>query len=187
MKVSKTVSIEIDLLQKILEENNNFSHIVTEALQNWLYFKNETEQGNAIHFSRIFKTKIPPKIVWRLMSFDGLTKWIKMIKKTEYLTDQKKGLGTKCKLYGQIEDVKATSIAEITEYNEYERMVYRSQGDFRIFSSATLTPKGSQIEVAVIIIIGLSDELVSAGVKGEIQRNLESAFGLFEKVATTLS
>ena len=160
---------------------------VTEALENWLYFKRETEQGNSIHFSRIFRTKIPPKIIWQLVTFDGIVKWVKMLTKVEYLTDSTVGLGTRCKLYGQMGDIQATSIAEIIEYREYEKLVYRSTGDFRVFSSASLTHKGSQTEVAVIIVIGLSDELASEDIKGDIQRNLESAFGLFEKVATTLS
>lgn len=44
MKVSKTVSIELELLQMVLKVNKNFSKVVTEALEMWLAKKLENEQ-----------------------------------------------------------------------------------------------------------------------------------------------
>jgi hypothetical protein len=187
MKVSKTVSIDLNLLQRVLEENPNFSKAVTEALENWLNFKQETERGNSVHFSNTFNTKIPPKIIWQLMTFDGIVKWINMLKKVEYLTEHTSGLGTKCILYGEIDDIKASTVAEITEYKEYERMVIRSQGEFRMFVSASLYSKGPTTNVNVVVVVGLSDELSSDRRKEAIHKSIESAFGMFAKVASTLS
>jgi hypothetical protein len=185
MKVSKTVSIDLDLLQRVLEENPNFSKVVTEALYNWLLFKRETKNGNAIHFNKVFDTKISTNILWQMLTFDGIEKWDKMVHKIEYLTEFKTGLGTKCILYGKVRDIESISIAEITEYEENVRIVYRSQGDLRIFSSATLKPKGAKTEVAVVIVIGISDKLASPDINEEIKNNLESALASFEKIATT--
>ena len=115
MKVSKTVSIELELLQQVLEKNPKFSEVVTLALESWLAIQQQTEEGNIIHFSQAFKSKIPPKIIWNLLTFDGLVKWVKMIEKAEYITDAHTGLGAKCILYRKVDDIEATSEAEIVE------------------------------------------------------------------------
>jgi len=44
MKVSKTVSINLELLQMVLKVDENFSKVVTEALEMWLAKKLENEQ-----------------------------------------------------------------------------------------------------------------------------------------------
>jgi hypothetical protein len=184
MKVSKTVSIDLELLQKVIELNPNFSKAVTEALHNWLIFNEETQNGNAIHLSKVFETKIPPQVIWQFLTFDGIVKWDKMLYKVEYLTENTTGVGARCKLYGRVNRIESTSIAEIIEYKEYERIAYRSTGDLRIFSSATLKPKNSKTEMVVVIVIGLSDELSSTENKKDIRDNLELAFSNFETHAS---
>ena len=187
MKVSKTVSIDIDLLQRVIDENPNFSSAVTEALENWLNFKKETERGNSIHFSRTFNTKIPPNVIWQLLNFDGIVKWENLLTKAEYLSEQKTGLGTRCKLFAKLDDLNLSSIATITEYLENEKMVFRSEGDFRVFASATLNSRSASTDVSVIIVVGLSDEVASKERKDVVYKSLESAFSNFAKVASTLS
>ena len=187
MKVSKTVSIELDLLQRTLQTNKKFSEIVSLALENYLFFKQETEKGNAVYFSHNFKTKIPKNIIWHLISFENMVKWVNMITKAEYLTDQKTGVGTRCKLYAKVGTLEASSIAEIIEYEENARMVYRAQGDFTIVSSVSIRTVGNHNEVNAIVFIGLSTELASPELYKEIYSNLESAFTLFGKVAGILS
>ncbi len=44
MKVSKTVSIDLELLQMVLKIDENFSKVVTDALEMWLAEKLENEQ-----------------------------------------------------------------------------------------------------------------------------------------------
>jgi len=44
MKVSKTVSIDLELLRSVLSEEKNFSAAVTEALEMWLAKKVENEK-----------------------------------------------------------------------------------------------------------------------------------------------
>ena len=124
MKVSKTVSIELELLQRVLEVNPNFSKAVNEALESWIYFKKETVHGNTIHFSKIFNIQVPANIIWQLVTFEGLVKWVNMLTRVEYLTEQTKGIGTRCKLYGRLRERESSSIAEITEYVENEKMVF---------------------------------------------------------------
>jgi len=187
MKVSKTVSIELDLLQQVLEKNQKFSEAVTIALENWLTIQKQSEEGNIIHFSKTFKSIIPPKIIWRFITFDGLVKWVNMIKKAEYVTEHHTGLGTTCILHGKVGDIEATSRAEIIEYKEYEKMVVRSQGEFTLFLSVILNPKVSNTEVRVIIVVGLSSELGTENIRREIYSNLNSAFDTFRKVASTMS
>lgn len=187
MKVSKTVSIDLGLLQKVLEKNQKFSEAVTMALENWLAFQKQTDEGNIIHFSQVFKSKIPPKIIWRLMTFDGIVKWVKMLKKVEYLTENHTGLGAKCILHGKVRNIEATSVAEIIEHKEYERIVFRSQGDFTIFTRAVLNPKSSHTEVRVIIVVGLPPELATDEIRKELNNDLRSAFATFRKVAKTFS
>ena len=187
MKVSKTVSIDLDLLQRTLQTNQNFSKIVSLALESYLFFKEETERGNSIFFSRNFTTKIPPSIVWRLLSFENMVKWVNLIDEVEYLSDQKLGEGVKCKLYGKISSRPVSSIAEIIEYRENERFVYRAEGDFTIVSSVTMRTSGSKSAINAIGVIGLSPSFASPELYKEISSNLESAFVLFEKVAKTIS
>ena len=110
-----------------------------------------------------------------------------MIDKIEYLTDYKKRKGAKCKLYGKVGDIERTSIAEIIEYRKNERFVYRAQGDFTIVSSVAIRSVGNKNEINFIAVIGLSKELASKELYHDIYSNLNSAFGLFEKVASTLS
>lgn len=187
MKVSKTVSIEIDLLNRVIEENPNFSSVVTEALENWLNFKKETERGNTIHFSKSITSRIPPKAIWQLMTFDGIVKWVSVLTKAEYLVDDTIGLGSKCILYGEVDDINITSIAEITEYREFEKMVFRAEGDFRVFTSVSLNTRGPSTEVVVIIVVGLSEELASNDRKEEILKSIEEGFSIFSKLASNIS
>ncbi len=187
MKVSKTVSIDIDLLQRTLQSNEKFSEIVSLALENYLFFQRETEEGNMIYYTRNFKTKIPVHIIWSLINFNNIPKWHKMINKVEYPSDFKMQKGAKCKLYGKIGDIVATSEAEIIEYSKNERFVYRAQGDFTIVSSISIRSVGNRNEINAIAVIGLSRELASKELYHEIYSNLDSAFGLFIKIATTLS
>lgn len=187
MKVSKTVSIELELLQRTLQTNTKFSEIVSLALENYLFFKQETEKGNAVYHSQNFKTKIPKNIIWRLLCFENMVKWVNMIAKAEYLTDQKTGVGTRCKLYAKVGELEASSIAEIIEYEENVRLVFRSQGDFTIVSSISIRSVGNHNEVNAITVIGLSTELASPELYKEIYSNLESAFTVFEKVASIIS
>jgi len=44
MKVSKTVSIDLELLRLVLNTEENFSKAVTEALEMWLAKKLENEK-----------------------------------------------------------------------------------------------------------------------------------------------
>jgi len=44
MKVSKTVSIDLELLRSVLNKEGNFSKAVTEALEMWLAKKVEDEK-----------------------------------------------------------------------------------------------------------------------------------------------
>jgi post-segregation antitoxin (ccd killing protein) len=44
MKVSKTVSIDLELLRTVLSKEKNFSAAVTEALEMWLAKKLENEK-----------------------------------------------------------------------------------------------------------------------------------------------
>ncbi len=186
MKVSKTVSIELELLQRTLQTNTKFSEIVSLALENYLFFKQETEKGNAVYHSQNFKTKIPKNIIWRLLCFENMVKWVPMITKAEYLTDHKTGVGTRCKLHAKVGHLEASSIAEIIEYKENTRLVYRTQGDFTIVSNISIRSVGNLNEINAITVIGLSTELASPELYKEIYSNLESAFTLFEKVANTL-
>ena len=110
-----------------------------------------------------------------------------MIAKAEYLTDQKTGVGTRCKLYAKVGELEASSIAEIIEYEENVRLVYRAQGDFTIVSSISIRSVGNHNEVNAITVIGLSTELASPELYKEIYSNLESAFTVFEKVASIIS
>lgn len=187
MKVSKTVSIELELLQRTLQTNEKFSEIVSLALENYLFYKQETEKGNSIYFSRNFKTKIPKNIIWRLISFENMVKWVNIITKVEYLTEHKNGVGARCKLHGKLGIMEASSIAEIIEYEENAKLVYRAQGDFTIVSSVSIRSVGNYNEINAIAFIGLSTELASPELYKEIYSNLESAFTLFEKIANTLS
>ena len=118
---------------------------------------------------------------------DGIVKWVDALTKVEYLTEQTNGLGTSCKIYGKIDDIEGISTAEITEYKEHERLVIRSFGDFRMFMSASFYPKGPSTEVNVVIVVGLSERLASNKRKEVIQRSIESGFGCFEKIASTLA
>lgn len=121
------------------------------------------------------------------MNFDGLVKWVEMIEKAEYLTETHTGLGAKCILYGKVDDIEATSTAEIIEYQEYEKLVIRSQGDFTLFISAILNPRGSYTEVRTMIVVGLSHELATEDVRREIYYNLNSGFDSFRNVASSMS
>jgi hypothetical protein len=187
MKVSKSVSIDIELLQRTLEHYPNFSEAVSLALENCLFFHNETIKGNTVYFSRSYKTKIPKNIIWRLNKFENMTKWLKMLTKVEYLTEQKKGIGTRCKLYGKIGEREAVSIAEIIEYDEDNLLVYRAEGEFTVMSRTKIQSTGSSNTVNVMAMVGLSPDLSSPELNVEIYRNLDSAFSLFEKVASTFS
>jgi hypothetical protein len=187
MKVSKTVSIDLDLLQRTLQQNDNFSEIVSLALENYLFFQQETERGNSIYLTKNFSTKIPKNIIWRLIRFENMVKWVNLITKAEYLTEQTMGESTKCRLTGKLGDLEASSIAEIIEYEENERLVYRAQGDFTIVSSVTVRTVGKNNEISLIVVIGLSKEIASQDRYREIYSNLKSAFTIFEKMATALS
>jgi hypothetical protein len=156
-------------------------------LENFLFFQQETKTGNSIYLSQNFTTKIPKNIIWRLIRFDNMVKWVNMLTKVEYLTEEKIGVGTICKLYAKVGDLEATSIAEIVEYDENNRLVYRAQGDFTIVSSVNIRSVGKKNSIHVITVIGLSTDLASPELYREIYSNLESAFNTFEKVANTLS
>ena len=110
-----------------------------------------------------------------------------MLTKIEYLTDQKSGVGTKCKLYGKLGNLEATSIAEIIEYEENQNLVYRAQGEFTVVSKTSIRSIGNRNEINIVSVIGLSPGLASPEVYKEVYSYLDSAFNLFEKVATTLS
>jgi len=43
MKVAKTISIDLDLLQNVLRKEKNFSKAISEALEMWLAKKLENE------------------------------------------------------------------------------------------------------------------------------------------------
>ena len=187
MKVSKTVSIDIDLLQRTLKHYPNFSEAVTLALENCLFFNTETEKGNTIYFSRSYKTKIPTKTIWNLIQLENIPKWLKILIGIEYLTEQKKGVGTKYKLLGKIGETEATSIAEIIEYDEDHTLVYRAEGDFTIMSRTIIKPSGNSNTVNVLAMVGLSPEFASQELNMEIYSNLDSAFSHFEKIAVNLS
>ena len=47
MKVSKTISIDLELLQKVIEKEKNLSEAVSEALEMWLAKKSENEVWTA--------------------------------------------------------------------------------------------------------------------------------------------
>lgn len=184
MKVSKTVSIDLELLQKVIEKNPNFSQAVTLALENWLYFLNETARGNTIHFNRLFTVNYSPSVIWPLLTFDGIANWVKMVTHIEYLTEAHTGLGARCKLFAKIKDLKASSIAEITEYIENKKLAYRAQGEFSIFSSATLVPRGKVTDIKVIIVIGFDPNIATEEIKNEIIENLENGFKNFQLIAS---
>ena len=88
MKVSKTASIDIDLLQRTLQANKNFSEIVSLALESYLFFQKETERGNTVNFSKSFTTKVPLKNIWPLMSIENMVKWVNLIDTFEYLSEK---------------------------------------------------------------------------------------------------
>ena len=186
MKVSKTVSIDLDLLQQVLDINPKFSEVVTLALENWLISRQQSDEGNIIHFSQSFRSKIEPKIIWQLMTFDGLIEWVDMLEKVDYITENRTGLGAKCILYGKVNDIEATSTAEIIEYREYGKLVISSEGEFTLFISAILNPRGSYTEVRTIIVVSLSNELATDEIRKEINHNLNSAFKAFRTVASSL-
>ena len=187
MKVSKTVSIEMDLLQKVLEKNPKFSKVVTLALESWLEQQKQSEDGNIIHFSQTFSSKIPPNIIWSLMTFDGVVQWIEMLEIVEYLSENHTGKGTTCILHGKVDDIEATSKAEIIEYKEYEKMVIRSQGEFTLFIVVNLDVKGSTTDVRVIIAVGLSADLATENIRREIYNNINSAFDTFRTIASKMA
>jgi hypothetical protein len=187
LKVSKSVSIDIDLLQRTLQHYPNFSEAVSLALENCLFFHNETIKGNTVYFSRNYKTNVPKEVIWRLIQFENMTKWLKMLTRVEYLTEQKTGIGTKCKLYGKIGDHEAVSIAEIIDCDEDNLLVYRAEGEFTVMSRTRIQSTGRSNTVSVMAMVGLSPELSSQELNVEIYRNLDSAFNVFEEVATTFS
>ena len=182
MKVSKTVSIELELLQRVLDENPSFSSAVTEALENWLNFKKETGRGNTIHFSRTFSTPVPTQLIWGNLTFDNIVRFVPMLSNVEYISENQNGLGARAILYAELFGDTLTSTAEITEYVEHTKMAFRSSGDFRLFVSISLTPKSNKTDVSLIAVIGLTDEFSTDANKNEIKRNIDAGFNQFRKI-----
>ena len=179
MKVSKTISIDLDLLSRTLEANPKFSEIVTLALENFLILQKQSKEGNMIHFSRSFNFNLPPEKIWELMTFDSMVEYHPMLQKAEYITKHKNGLGAKCKLYSRLGKIEATSIAEIVEYEEYSKLAYLTKGDFNLYSYAILNPKGKKTEIILIITIELNPALASDELRKEIYTGLTEFFEVF--------
>jgi hypothetical protein len=121
------------------------------------------------------------------LTFNGISKWVKLINKIEYLTKNHTGLGAKCIFYGKVGEIEASSIAEIIDYTEYERMAFRAQGDFTIFTRVILNPKRTHTELRVIIFVVLSSKLATEDIRREVHANLLSAFDTFRRVANNLT
>jgi hypothetical protein len=89
--------------------------------------------------------------------------------------------------YAKLGDLEISSIAEIIEYDEKKRLVYRAEGGFTVVCSNTIQSLGSRNEVRVIAMIGLAPRLASPDLNREIYSNLDSVYTIFEKIAYTLS
>lgn len=183
MKVSKTVSIDIDLLQRTLQVNESFSQIVSLALESYLFFQKETERGNTVYFCKSFTTKVPLKSIWRLLSIENMVNWVNPIESFEYLSEKRNGEGAKFRLSGRLNGKDVSSIFEVLEYREMERFVYRAEGDVTIISSVAMRSNGAKNEISTVGVIGLSPEIASPELYREVASSLESAIGFFEKMA----
>jgi len=85
--------------------------------------------------------KASPQEIWPLMSWDQVPTWISQIKKAEYASKEKEGVGGVAHVCGEAGGVRSEWDAETTEWTEYSRIAWRSTGGtFTGFGSVTLLP-----------------------------------------------
>jgi uncharacterized membrane protein len=94
--------------------------------------------------ARILKSieiKASPPEIWPLISWDKVPTWMRIIKKAEYSSQEREGVGCVAHVCGEAGGVNSEWDAETTEWTEYSRTAWRStSGTFTGFGSMTLLP-----------------------------------------------
>jgi uncharacterized membrane protein len=96
--------------------------------------------------------KASPQEIWPLISWDKVPTWMSQIKKAEYSSKEKEGVGGVAHVCGKAGGVKSEWDAETTEWTEYSRVAWRSvAGTFTGFGSMTLfRSKNSTVAVFMV-------------------------------------
>ena len=142
--------------------------------------------------ARIEKTieiKASPEEIWPLISLEKIAAWMRQIKKTEYASNERKGVGTIVHVWGKAGGVKCELEAETTDWTEYRSLAWRSvAGTLTGFGSVTLIPSQNGTIATFTIDYDLPYCILGKVVdKLRVYKALEKGFTLsLEKLKATL-
>jgi len=93
-----------------------------------------------------------PGEVWPLIYWDRVPQWMDQVRKAEYVSKARDGVGVVAHVCGEVGGLKSEWDAETTEWAENRRYAWRTTGGtFTGIGSMTLTPKGTGTKATFVM------------------------------------
>lgn len=101
---------------------------------------------------RSIEIRAPPEKIWELLAWDRTPEWYRYIKRAEYTSETRAGVGATAHVIGEAEGQKFEYDIEVTKYVENERAAWRTtSGTWTAFGSGTLKPTEAGTKVTIVI------------------------------------
>ena len=179
MKVSKNVSIDLELLNRVRTKEESFSRAVAEALEIWL----ESERFFDIFYRSVVEFMVPPEKIWPMLLLDKTQEWMNMVHSSEYTSEKREGVGTTGRLIAEAVGVKAEWEIQYTEYIENEKLSWRTTGgNITALTSITLKPKGNQTEMKIVFCGRLGEAIPKKIAKEYIEMGMKRGLEKLKKI-----
>ena len=135
--------------------------------------------------------RAPPKRIWHLLFWDRIPEWLEIIKKVEYNSNNRAGVGVTAHVIGETEGIRVEWNVEITECIKNKELIWRSvAGDITAVGLTTLNPTETGTKVTFVIDYDLPSSIlgkiidkikVSKEINKEFMRGLDKLKKILEK------
>ena len=132
-----------------------------------------------------------PDKIWEMIYWDKIPEWLVTIKKAEYTSENKDGVGATAHINAESGGVKAEWDVEVTEYEKNEKAAWRTTaGNFTAIGSTFINPTEAGTKIRFIIdydlpysILGeIIDKLVvGRELEKDIEEGLKKLKNILEK------